>query len=442
MPTDPFPVLELAPSGPGFAWSFEETKAFSFTVHNPGLPELASPSASSELRYTADVLLDGQLVRRIAAAPLPGPVPIGGTRTFPAHLGVLMIGGQYDLRFGLSRVADGIREGVPIPVHGRTSPFRVKNQIMEAFVELVNACNFRCTFCPQGELQRPQKPMEFALATKVVRELAEMGHHHPINVHLLGEPLLYKRFFEFVAMAHDHGQRIQLVTNGSRFQQANIDGILRTGVDELVISLNTPEKEKYLAERGTDMPYEEYMDGIRRMVAAAARHGGPPKVLIQVLYHHDRLDGPEIARVNAISHEWANVVQDALGLPISAPDDLQLFTPPFTKVSLGDNIGMQYMPYHQWGEGGRGDKAFCSYPWRQFVVLVDGQATTCCVDAEGEINLGNAYENTVEELWEGPLLNSLRRAFWNDLQAQQSRCVRCDIRHWDLEATFRNHVMK
>ena len=97
------------------------------------------------------------------------------------------------------------------------------------------------------------------------------------------------------------------------------------------------------------------------------------------------------------------------------------------------------MPYHEWGEGRSGTDHFCSYPWRQLAILVDGQATACCVDAEGEICLGNANEQTVEEIWEGPVLSRMRRAFWNDLRAVEPRCVRCPIRHWDLEKLYRNH---
>lgn len=56
-------------------------------------------------------------------------------------------------------------------------------------------------------------------------------------------------------------------------------------------------------------------------------------------------------------------------------------------------------------------------------ILVDGQATACCVDAEGEICLGNAREQTVEEIWEGEVLTLMRYAFWNELRATEPRCV-------------------
>ena len=440
--TEPLPILRLA-RGPEFAWSFEETDACSFALRNPGLPELADPRAVETLRYTADVYQGDELVRRVALAPLPGPVPIGETRVMPAHLGITLIGGEYELEFGLIRSADGCGDGVPIPVRAPRSPLRVKNQIMDAFVELINACNFRCTFCPQTTLQRKQRAMDFDLATKVVHDLAAMGHHHPIMVHLLGEPLLYPRFFDFVDMAHAAGQRVHLLTTGSRFTDKTIDGIFRTRLDELLISLNTPEKDTYDAQRGTKLPFDSYIAGIRRMVVEAVRRGPPPKVLIQILYDEKRTDHPEeIARVNAIANEWANLVREVRGLEHLHVDEVQHFTPPFTKVELCDSVSLQYMPYHQWGEGHSGERHFCSYPWRQLAVLVDGQATACCVDAEGEICLGNAREQSIEEIWNGPALTRMRQAFWNDLRAVEPRCIRCPIRHWDIEKTYRSHALR
>ncbi|MBK8974859.1 MAG: radical SAM protein [Planctomycetes bacterium] len=432
---------------PAFAWSFEPTEAFSFSIRNDGLPELADPARFGELRYVADVLRGDQPIRRVAIEPLPAPVPLGETRVFRAKLGLTLLGGEFRLRFGLERHASGAGCAArPIPTDSPAAAFRVKNQIFEAFVELVNACNFRCTFCPQTTLQRKQRPMDFELATKVVRDLADMGHHYPIRVHLLGEPLLYKRFFDFVDMAHDHGQTVFLVTNGSRFDDRTLEGIYRTRLDQMAISLNTPERETYDAQRGTDMTFDAYTAGIRRMIHEIARRGAPPKVWLKVLFDPERRDHPdEIARVNRVVREWMNVIREAKGQPeLEAPQiERMVVTEEYknngtTIIPMCDGLDMQVTPYHNWGEGFEGNQHFCSFPWRQLGILVDGQATACCVDAEGEIDLGNVREQSVEEIWNGPALQRIRDAFWNDLRASEPRCARCDVRHRDFAEKYRN----
>ena len=108
---------------PDFAWSFEQTDAFSFRIVNHGLRELSDPAGAAKIRYHADVLHAGNFVRRIASVPFPGVVPVGETRVFGARLGVTMIGGDYELRFGLERNgADGTAE--PIAVGPRGDPIR------------------------------------------------------------------------------------------------------------------------------------------------------------------------------------------------------------------------------------------------------------------------------------------------------------------------------
>ena len=430
------PLASVMPSRtPHRCFGFEAAD-FEVEVRNLRFEPLADPRALGHLRAVANLhRADGSLVRNLLTAPLPEPIPIGEFRRIPFGLNIPTFAGDYELRYGIQAVTEG---SVPRPVPIATEPAKVlvKNTIFEAFVELINACNFRCTFCPQTILQRKQRPMDFELATKIVKDLTDMEHHHPIRVHLLGEPLLYPRFFDFVDMAHDHGQRISLATNGSRFDQRNIEGLLRTRLDEMVISLNTPEEELYNEQRGTRVPYEEYIGGVTDMVAALVRHGGPPKTRINILYDVERADDPEEqGRVRRIANEWISVVREVSGRQLPDAEETVYLDPSGTTLmDLYDGLQLQWTIYHNWGEGAANDEHFCEFPWKHLGILVDGHATACCVDTEGEISLGNAREQTVEEIWNGPELNRLREGFLKG-EAVEPRCQRCDVRH-DKRAYF------
>jgi MoaA/NifB/PqqE/SkfB family radical SAM enzyme len=421
-----------------FLWGFEAAP-FRMTLRNGDLRELADPASRHRVIATADVHDEaGRFLRRTAVRVVPEAIPTGVTRGFDDSIEVKLFAGDYELRFGLHLAETDGNGGMrlrPLAIDTQPVPIRVKNAIFEMFVELVNACNFRCTFCPQGELVRKQQPMDFDLATKIVKDLAEMGHHHPIRTHLLGEPLLYKRFTDFVDMAHDHGQRVYLATNGSRFTPGIIDGILGCRLDEMLISLNTPEEALYNEQRGTRVPYSEYIDGINRMVTALVQRGGPPKTRINVLYDRSKKDDPaEIARVRRIVDEWIDVARKASGADLPRADEVVHLEPTgTTMMRLYDGIEMQWNCYHNWGEGRSPDFHFCSFPWRQLGVFVDGQATTCCVDAQGEIDIGNARTQSIAEIWDGPKLQEIRAGFLRG-QALEPRCVRCDVYH--DKATF------
>ena len=410
--------------GPNRVWGYESSR-FPVQITNLGLPELGHPETHRQVIGSADLYQGGVLHRRLSTGPVPIPIAVGETATVGVDLDMKAFEGDYDLHFDLTRA-----DGEPLNTKIVTAPVQVKNTIFEAFVELINSCNFRCSFCPQTTLQRPQKPMDFELAQKVVRDLADMGHHHPIRVHLLGEPLLYPRFFDFVDYAHEMGQRILLATNGSRFEPETVAGIMRTGLDEMVVSLNTPDETLYNEQRGTTVPYEEYLAGIERMIQAVASGGAPPTTRINVLYDYTRADDPEeLARVRSIANDWIRVVREATGedLP-DAEEAVSLEKGKTTLMALGEGIELQWTSYHGWGEGKPPKEHFCSYPWRQLAVLVDGNTTACCVDAEGEIVLGNVTEKSVEEIWNGPELNRLRAGFERS-RAVTPRCARCTMRH-------------
>lgn len=426
-------VARIRPEAPAHAWAFETTPLAAW-LENLGLDDLSRASTARRIVGTVDLCRTGGApVRRLARLPIPSPVAVGAARRMELAVEMKALAGDYELRFGLER--DTGPFAGPLPVDAAPAPLHVEHTIFDAFVELVNACNFRCTFCPQTTLQRPQRPMEFELATKVVRDLADMGHHYPIRVHLLGEPLLYKRFFDFVEAAHDMGQRIALATNGSRFLEPVVRDIFRTRLDEMVISLNTPEKELYDAQRGTSMPYADYVAGIERMVGELVRRGPPPYTRINILYDIQKHDDPEqLAKVHAVANHWIDVVRRVSGRPLEPAQGVIDLTPGRpTLYRLTAGLELQWTSYHNWGEKG-GAEGFCSFPWRQLAVLVDGSATACCVDAEGEIVLGNACEQSVAEIWNGPRLNALRQGFLAG-RAVHPRCARCDVRH-DLEEFF------
>jgi len=428
-------VVEFATArSPEAAWAFEPA-SFGLEVRNVALPELASAEGLQKVLATADLhRADGSFVRTLARRPFPRPVAVGAVDAFDVTLDVKTFAGDYEVRWGIHR-ANGAGLA-PLPVAATPARLRVKNTIFEAFVELINACNFRCSFCPQTTLQREQKPMPFELATKIVRELAEMGHHHPIRCHLLGEPLLYPRFFDFVDATHGMGQRLLMATNGSRFQEKNVEGIFRSRLDEMVISLNTPEEELYNRQRGTRVPYAEYIAGITRMVSELVRRGPPPATRINILYERARNGDPEeAARVRRIANDWIRVVREVSGRSLPDAEDAVHLDPLRTALlPLCEGLELQWTAYHNWGEGGPPAAHFCVFPWKQLAVLVDGQATTCCVDAEGEIRLGDANVQTIEEIWNGPKLEALREGFLRE-KAIHPRCKRCDVRH-DIEEYF------
>ena len=175
------------------------------------------------------------------------------------------------------------------------------------------------------------------------------------------------------------------------------------------------------------MTYKEYVESIERMVTAIVTDPRAPKTRINVLYTPEELHtAAQYLKTCDVANEWIDVIRRVTGNDIPrAEEALDLEPGKTTLLPLADRLELQWVVYHSWGESGGVEDRFCSYPWRQLPILVDGSATTCCADAEGEIKLGDVNTQTVEEIWNGEPMEQLRRGFINK-QTVHPRCLRCE----------------
>jgi hypothetical protein len=68
----------------------------------------------------------------------------------------------------------------------------------------------------------------------------------------------------------------------------------------------------------------------------------------------------------------------------------------------------------------------CFYPWSALSVLQDGRAVTCCVDYNGVQGVGDLNAQTVMEIWNGPVLSSIRNNFRKLDYGGFPACLCCD----------------
>ena len=101
--------------------------------------------------------------------------------------------------------------------------------------------------------------------------------------------------------------------------------------------------------------------------------------------------------------------------------------------NVGDCLNITSL--HNYG-GGRaynrvGERivSVCFYPWTAMSVLCDGRVVTCCVDYNGVQVMGDLNSQTVTEIWNGPVLSSVRRKFGKLEYSGFATCMSCDWVH-------------
>src|SRR4029079_18690996 len=111
--------------------------------------------------------------------------------------------------------ADAFRVVAPLPelrkMPGRFYP------INYLFIEITNACDFKCTWCPDDIMGRKRGFMKKEKAFRIIDEIAEkrswMGPLFPVKLHQMGEPMLHPDLPAIVAHAESRGVAIELNTN-------------------------------------------------------------------------------------------------------------------------------------------------------------------------------------------------------------------------------------
>lgn len=132
----------------------------------------------------------------------------------------------------------------------------VNRQILSLVVEAASSCNLRCTFCDPHSGRAPKfreqsGVMKEETWLKVLDDIrayvAARGQLAMIQFHGGGEPLLNKRLPAMIEQVKREGlaRTTRIITNGILLDRAKATALIDAGLDEIHISVDTLDPEKY-----------------------------------------------------------------------------------------------------------------------------------------------------------------------------------------------------
>src|SRR4029453_18416103 len=147
------------------------------------------------------------------------------------------------------------------------------------FVEITNACNFKCTWCPDEIMDRRRgfmkKERVFRLVDEIAQKRSFLGPIFPVKLHQMGEPMLHPELPAIVAYAEERGVPIELNTNCGLITAERVEALYRAGLTNLILSYQTPDPETFKTRKAPKLVFDEYRDKVRlaleRKVALGAR---------------------------------------------------------------------------------------------------------------------------------------------------------------------------
>lgn len=268
-------------------------------------------------------------------------------------------------------------------------------------LEINNTCNINCVICPRDKLERRVGLMDDGLYHSLIDQLAAWKVRW-IKLFLFGEPLVHPRIVEYVAHAAQRGLYPLINTNAMALDGERSRGLLEAGLAGITFSVDGFTAETYeKMRRGGDL--ERVRANILRFLELARMKTDPPSTVMQYT----------ICKLNAHEAEkFAGFWRDRV-------DCLNL-----NKVTEYESIkDLDLKSY-----GYRSSKRIaCPDVWSKLVVLVDGTVTTCCLDINGILRMGDANISPLGSIWRDRTWASLRAAHRRGRLGDYPICLKCPM---------------
>jgi len=257
----------------------------------------------------------------------------------------------------------------------------VENIPIHLDIELTTRCNLRCKMCEHSF--NPPKPMNMPLemGKKIIDEFAKKGGSS-LKLVYLGEPLLYPHLFEVITYAKKKGViEVMIATNGNLLNKQNAIGIIKSGLDLVIFSVDSCHQEIYKQIR-INGNLNKVIEGLNFLSQLKRFYGlDKPRIQIQAI-------PMDLNREEIESKEYHNFFQQYADTIRISPfcEDYTIIEP------IGETPDF-----------------FCEHPFRRMTIRADGQIQVCCGARTDDKIIGDINENTLEEVWLSEKFNEIRK---------------------------------
>lgn len=256
-----------------------------------------------------------------------------------------------------------------------------------------------CSFC-HGTKREPRR-MSLGEFARVVGNLRGVTEY--LYLHVLGEPLCHPLLPTFIEYARNCGFKVALTTNGTLLADKG-DSLILAGTYKVNISLHSfegesEEKQRKYIESCIDFADRASRAGVLTVLrlwnleggrdASSGRNGRTLEML------HERFEG-----------DWNMGARGA---------------------RIRNKLHLEYGEHFQWPDMNAedmGKRVFCHGLGDHFAILADGSVVPCCLDAEGDMTLGNIFESDIRAILASPRAIAIKEGFANK-KAAEELCRKC-----------------
>lgn len=252
------------------------------------------------------------------------------------------------------------------------------------YLEITNNCNLNCDFCIKNERKKKFISInEFKIVLDKIK-----NHTKYLYFHILGEPLLHPKINEIIDIASKNFM-INITTNGYLINKVKNNKNIR----QLNISLHSYD-EKYGIE------LDKYLKNIFDVI----------DILKETTYISLR-----IWTENNNNQKIIEYMNKKYNLTIDSNMSLEknVFIS-MNKKFIWPNLNNNFIE----------ETGTCLGTIEHIGILVDGTVIPCCLDSKGDINLGNIYEEQLEDIIKKDRFIKIKEGFLKNKKVE-TLCQKC-----------------
>ena len=287
-------------------------------------------------------------------------------------------------------------------------------------LDVTNRCNAKCVWCPNPDLT-DLGAMKMDLYKKIIDDYAVRGGI--IHFGTFGEPLMDKTLGEKITYLKQYPsiKKVQVLTNAFFMNEKIVPTLLKNNVS-IDISLDELDKETF--EEVKKMDYQVVRKNILDLLEANSQreHPVPVNFRIKTLKTMEETIANELFQKIqsfecsiALTPVTENIISNWAG-NFDKGGFLQDY-----KIEANGNSKANHKHFNLT------NKAPCTQLWKWMVVYWDGQVVLCCADMFSENTVGNLAQNSIEEVWSGPVMTALRKKMVGRKRFEIPLCQNCDI---------------
>jgi len=267
------------------------------------------------------------------------------------------------------------------------------------YVEITNVCNLNCSFCPPTtRIKRFMSVDDINIIIKNIKNRTDN-----VYLHVKGEPLLHPQLNEIFELFNENNISVNITTNGTLIAKNQKILLNAKNIKRINFSLQSMENNDITEQK-------QYIEDIINFI----------KIIIPLkktactlrIWNIDDINLSKNAVIQSILNEF-NVNAEILNKKNN------FMITDFLHINIQDKFEWPDISSENTDENG-----YCYALKDQLAILSDGTVTACCLDHNGIINLGNIFEQSLNEIQQSERFNDISIGFSRNL-AVEELCKHC-----------------